>query len=130
MELLQELLNLIIGVGATLWDFVVLLSVFALDMVKALHANPFLEGLTIGLVSAWALDNRDKNKVTLILSTPLKLVLDVLNYMGGQLERLSKGGLSMVKKPFAWLSGGGKWLYQSLKGGLASLRAKFSKKKD
>jgi hypothetical protein len=130
MELLQEFSSLIMGVGATLWDLTALLSVFALDMAKALHANPFLEGLTIGLGSAWALDNRDKNIVTKVLSTPLKLVLDSLNYVGGQLTRGSKGALSMAKKPFVWLSGRGKWLYESVKGGLASLKAKFSRTKD
>jgi hypothetical protein len=130
MELLQEFSNLIMGVGATLWDLAVLLLAFALDMGKALHEHPFIEGLTVGLGSAWALDNRDKNIVTKVLSTPLKLVLDALNYVGGQLTRLSKGALSMAKKPFTWLSGGGKWLYESVKGGLASLKAKFSRTKD
>jgi hypothetical protein len=130
MELLQELLSFIMGAGEAIWGLVVLCSAFVLDMLKALHANPFLEGLTIGLVSAWALDNRDKNIVTKVLSTPLKLVLDALNYVGGQLTRLSRRALLLAKKPFTWLSGGGRWLYESVKGGLASLRAKFSRSKD
>jgi len=130
MELLQELLSFIMGAAATIWGLVVLCSAFAFDMLKALHATPFLEGLTIGLGSAWALDNRDKNIVTKVLSTPLKLVLDALNYVGGQLTRLSRRALLLAKKPFTWLNGGGRWLYESVKGGLASLRAKFSRSKD
>jgi hypothetical protein len=128
--MLQETFNLVIEIGGTTWDLILLCLVFMLNAAKALHAEPFLEGLLIGLGSAWALDHRDKNIFTKILSTPLKLVLDALNYVGGQLTRLSKLAIFYAKKPFTWLSNGGKWAYEALKRGLASLKAKFTRTKD
>jgi len=131
MEILQQALDLIIGVGASVWDIVVLCSVFVFEAVKTLHTTmPRLEGFLVGLGLAWAMKHRDKYMVAKVLSMPLKLVLDGVAYLRKQSSKLAKRIFAEAKKPFVWLSGKGKWLYESVKSSLASLKAKITRKKD
>jgi hypothetical protein len=124
------MLSFIVELGVSLWGMLMLCSVFLFDMCSALHTDmPRLEGLLVGLLSAWALKNRDKHAALKALSTPLKLMLDGLDLACGQLARLGQKGLSVAKAPFIWLSGKGEWLYLAIKGGASSLVAKLRKKK-
>jgi len=131
MEILQQILDLIVGVGASVWDIIVLCSVFVFEAAKTLHTTmPRLEGLLAGLGLAWAMKYRDEYMVAKVLSTPLKLTLDGVNFLREQVTKLTKRIFSEVKRPFVWLSGKGKWLYESIKGRLASLKANITRKKD
>ena len=131
MNILQQMLNFVGEFLVSIWGLIVLCSVFALNMLETLHTTmPFLEGLLVGLGSAYAFHYKDNNIFAKIISMPLKLTLDALNYTGRQLKKLAQSGLSVAKKPFVWFSGGGKWLYEALKKAFKSLKAKFSRTKD
>jgi hypothetical protein len=131
MEILQQVLSLIIGVGSSALDIVTLCAVFVLEAAKTLHTTmPRLEGLLAGFGLALAMKYRDKYVVAKVLSAPLKIALDGLGYVRGQAARLIRRVFSEIKRPFTWLSGRGRWFYEALKGALRSLRAKLSRTKD
>ena len=128
---IQETLTFIVEAGVSVFDLAKLCLVFMFETARTLHEDaPRLEGLLAGLLSAFALKLRDKNIDLKVLSTPLKLVLDALSFANKQLTGLTGKALAMAKKPFVWLSGKGRGFYESLKGGLSSLKAKLTRKKD
>jgi len=131
MDILQQVLGLIIGVGASAWDIVALCAVFVFEAAKTLHTTmPRLEGLLAGFGLALAMKHRNESMVAKIISAPLKLALDGLGYARGQMTKLVRRVFSEVKRPFVWLSGSGKWFYEALRKAFRSLKAKFSRTKD
>ena len=131
MDILQQVLDLIIGVGASVWDIVVLCAVFLYEAAKTLHTTmPRLEGFLAGGGLALAMKYRDEYMIAKIISAPLQLALDGLGYLKGQTTKLVKRVSSEIKRPFTWLSGKGKWFYEALKKVPGTLKAKFSRKKD
>ena len=131
MDILQQVLDLIMSVGASVWDIVVLCAVFVYEAAKTLHTTmPRLEGLLAGGGLALAMKYRDKSMVAKVISAPLKLALDGLGYLKGQATKLVRRIFFEVKRPFVWLSGKGRWFYEALKKVPGSLKAKFSKTKD
>jgi len=79
-----ELLNIVwsaLQSALTLcWDAVYLVLLLAWSLVSWLHVGaPRLEGLLVGVVLAWLLLRRDKHPLLRVLSSPLKLVVDILD---------------------------------------------------
>ena len=71
------------------------------DILVILHTEmPRLEGLLVGLALAWLMANRDRNRFLKILSSPFKLVLDILVLAFDQLKEVISDSIS-ISKSFA-----------------------------
>lgn len=80
LELLQSCWSLLIGVLSSLWGLVAAVSTFVGEVLLHLHVDaPRLEGLVVGVALAWVLLRRDKHPLLRVLSSPLKLLLDILD---------------------------------------------------
>jgi len=80
LELLQSCWSLLVGVLGSLWGLVVTVSTFVGEVLLHLHVDaPRLEGLVVGVALAWVLLRRDKHPLLRVLSSPLKLLLDILD---------------------------------------------------
>ena len=108
LELLGTLWNLVVGVCAALFDVVVVTGVFVGDFLYHLHVNaPRLEGLLLGVLLSWVLVKRDKHPLLKVLSSPLKLVLDILDLLWDQVIEVVKDAWEVVR---GWVQGGWKLL--------------------
>lgn len=107
-NLLKEVLNFIIELGVSVWEFLVLSLVFVYDIFMILHTEmPRLEGLLAGVLLAWFMARRDKHPIMKAASAPLKLVLDLLDAAWDKglvrvKELLNKGAV-LAGKPFVFL---------------------------
>lgn len=90
MELLNVVWNLVSGVADSLFGLAVTLTLFGWDLLMWLHVDhPRLEGLIVGVLSAWLLLRRDKHPVLRVLSAPLKLVVDILDLAWDQVTEVA-----------------------------------------
>ena len=103
-ELLETVWNLLAGVLTALWDLLSVAAVFVGDFLYHLHVSaPRLEGLLVGVLLCWLLVKRDKHPLLKVLSSPLKLVLDILDLLWDQLAEVLKDAWEVVKR---WVQGG------------------------
>ena len=71
---------LLVGLFAIVWGVCELLAVWAWDILYHLHVNePRLEGILVGVLLAWVLLRRDKHPLLRVISSPLKLIVDILD---------------------------------------------------
>ena len=80
LELLQTLWGFVLGLLMLGWDLGVLVATFGGDSLLYIHTDaPRLEGLLVGVLLSWVLLRRDKHPLLRVLSSPLKLVVDILD---------------------------------------------------
>jgi len=91
MGLLQSLWNLAADTVGAVLALVWVLLANLWDLLLVLHMeSPRLEGLLIGVALAWLMMRRDKHPILRALSSPLKLVLDILDLVWDQVVEVVK----------------------------------------
>ena len=77
-----DLVGLVLGI-------VLVLGAWAWDVLYHLHVSaPRLEGLIIGVVLTWVMLRRDKHPLLRVLSSPLKLIVDILDLAWDQVTEV------------------------------------------
>ena len=80
LGLLESVWGFVSGLIELGWELVVLVLSSAWGVLHHLHVEaPRLEGLLVGVALAWLLMRRDRHPVLRVLSSPLKLVVDILD---------------------------------------------------
>ena len=80
LELLQTVWGFVLELLTLGWDLGALVATFVGDSLLHLHVDaPRLEGLLVGVLLSWVLLRRDKHPLLRVLSSPLKLVVDILD---------------------------------------------------
>ena len=93
LELLNICLNFIMSLLQSIWLVITLSLSFVCDILMTLHLEmPRLEGLLVGVLLAWLMLRRDKHPVIRILSSPLKLILDILDLAWDQCVEVARDG--------------------------------------
>ena len=133
--MLESLWNLIAGVFTSLWGLVWSLGCFVVDMAVWLHVEaPRLEGLLVGILLAWLLVRRDSHPLLRVLSSPLKLVLDILDLAWNQVDEVATDLWETAKGwtlgSLGWVSGKIRGVYDGLMAKLGSVKEKLQKKDD
>ena len=138
--------DLLQGLLVSAWALLVAVSTWGWDLLCYLHTDaPRLEGLLIGVLLAWLLLRRDKHPILRVLSSPLKLIVDILDLAWDQVVEVVSDVLGTIKNwinkiwgtiwgsvtgILSWvkskLTGGYSWFIGLLKG----LKDKLSKKKE
>ena len=79
-----ELLNIVLSFAWNLVDQVLGLLALVLavcwDVLLYVHVEmPRIEGLLVGIALAWLVSRRDRHPLLRVLSSPMKLVIDILD---------------------------------------------------
>jgi len=123
IEFLHTCQELVIGLTAIVWGLLTVVLTFCWDMLHNLHVgHPRLEGLLIGVALTWLMLRRDKHPVLRVLSAPLKLVLDILDLVWGQVVEVvsdaSDAVWGCVTGTYGWckakVSGAANWVMNLL----------------
>jgi hypothetical protein len=133
LELLSMLSTFVLSVVATLLSLTLSVLDLFWDLLIHLHTEmPRWEGLLVGIALAWLYVRRDKHPLLRVLSSPLKLVLDILDLAWDQSVDLVRDSWDVVKR---WVGGATTWSLGLLKSGwsrvvssLQSVKAKLLKK--
>ena len=97
LELLQTLWSFVLDLLMLGWDLGVLVATFAGDSLLHLHTSaPRLEGLLVGVLLSWVLLRRDKHPLLRVLSSPLKLVVDILDLAWDQAVEIMRDVCGVV----------------------------------
>ena len=135
LEILQSCWDLVLGLGASVWGVVVLVSTWSWDVLSLLHETaPRLEGLVIGVALAWVMLRRDKHPLLRVVSAPLKLVVDILDLAWDQVVEVIDDVAGTAKewtvRPVRWVWKRVTGVYNWVMGRLAALRDVLSRKSD
>ena len=108
LNLLQEIINFIFSLGGSIVDVIGAVLTFALNALVIFHTDmPRIEGMTIGILLAWFMTRREKHPILKVLSTPLKLSLDILDLLWDEAIDAAKDTWAVSKdwstKPIVWL---------------------------
>ena len=133
MEILNTLQGLLTGLVTWAWGLIVLVSTFCWDLLYNLHmTSPRLEGLLVGIALTWLMLRRDKHPALRVLSSPLKLVLDILDLAWDQVVEVLTDGWAAVH---GWVVGSLSWcktklvgLYNGVMNVLRKVKEKLAKK--
>ena len=134
-ELLCVLKELVVGLSVSVWGILTAVSTFCYDALYHLHVSaPRLEGLLVGILLAWVLLRREKHPLLRVLSSPLKLVLDILDLAWDQcvevLEDCWGTCVRWANIPWAWCKRQANRLSGWVMSGLRGIRDRLSKKKE
>ncbi len=133
LELLGTLWGLILGVLDALWTLVAIVLTSLGDLLYILHVDmPRLEGLLVGVALAWLMMRREKHPVLRVLSSPLKLIVDILDLAWDQFVEIIDDLWDTTKRwtmgPVGWcrdrVLGAWNWVI----GGLSSVRERLKRK--
>ena len=107
MDLLRLCRELVVGVLDAAWGLLVLLFGVSSEALISLHTNhPRLEGLLVGILLAWVLLRRNRHPWLRVLSSPLKLILDILDLAWDQglqvIRDLVAVPVGWAKKAWGW----------------------------
>ena len=135
LEVVSSLVALITGLLSALFGIVVLVAVQCSEILYHFHMSmPRLEGLVVGVLLTWLLLRRERHPVLRVLSSPLKLILDILDLAWDQvvevatdLKQASLGLLVSLKDRVASMTRG---VYSKLVEGLKLVKAKLTPKKE
>ena len=125
----------IIGVLSGLWAVVESVAVWVSSVLYHLHVDaPRLEGLLIGVLLTWVLLRRDRHPLLRVLSSPLKLIVDILDLAWDQvvevLDDSRETVLGWVSKVTSPVKGAAVAAWAKLVSSLSSIKERLSKKKD
>lgn len=132
LQIIKSTLGLVWGLVETLWGFIFQVLVWGWELLQYLHLEaPRLEGLLVGVLLAWLLARRDKHPLIRVLSSPLKLIVDILDLIWDQIIEI----LSDVEGTISgWLKGLKNYVADKIKaaygkivGFLGSIKEKLSK---
>ena len=114
MELLHTCQKLVVDVATTAWSLITLVLTFCWDVLYSLHVtSPRLEGLLVGLALTWLMLRRDKHPALRVLSSPLKLVLDILDLAWNQVVEIVTDAWDAVH---GWVWGARNWCWAKVVG--------------
>ena len=135
LNLLQEMLNFVLTIGGTAVDLVGAIFTFALNMITIFHTEmPRAEGFVIGVLLAWFMAKRENHPILKVLSTPLKLTLDILDLLWDQVAEMLKDSWELVigaiKKSYNLFLDKAKKAYELCVSFLKKLKLKSKAKKD
>ena len=108
LNLLHEMINFIFSLGGSVLDVIGAVLTFAFNALVIFHRDmPRLEGMTIGVLLAWFMTRREKHPLLKVLSTPLKLSLDILDLLWDEAVDAAKDTWVVSKdwgtRPIVWL---------------------------
>ena len=136
MEILGICWKFVYDTAMTLWGLLESISMFAWDLLVTLHVNhPRLEGLLIGISLAWLLARRDKHPLLRAASSPLNLVIGILDLAWdhvtefiGDIWGTIKGWCLRAKNWLhcKWID----WIRTPVMGSLRWVKAKLSRKEE
>ena len=134
MKIVVFVWELLVSLLGAVWEIASSLLTFVLSTAHWLHVEaPRLEGLLVGVLLAWILSRRDKHPVLKVLSSPLRLVLEVLDLVWDHLVELlsdTKATLvGLIQQGWGAIWGGVQSAWSSMLGRLASLRDRLRQKK-
>jgi len=135
VELLNIVWSALQGALTLCWDAVYLVLLLAWSLATWLHvSSPRLEGLLVGVVLAWLLLRRDKHPLLRVLSSPLKLVVDILDLAWDQVVEVARDVwdvvVSWVGKVLGLCQGIVVGTWNKLMSGLRSVRDGLSKSQE
>ena len=134
LELLGILSGLAVGLFSSLWAAAAVVLSFCADVLVWVHVDhPRLEGLLVGVALAWVMLRRDKHPLLRVLSSPLKLIVDILDLAWDQFVEVVTDLIGTVK---GWITGSAGWVWKKIKsvydwkmGILRSLKSKLTRDK-
>ena len=131
-----ELLNIVLSFAWNLVDQVLGLLALVLavcwDVLLYVHVEmPRIEGLLVGITLAWLVSRRDRHPLLRVLSSPMKLVIDILDLAWDQVVEVVS---DLWQTATGWVSGIWGWCVSRVKSGwqwvigrLSGLRDKLRK---
>ena len=134
LQILAACWELLAGLLASAWGVISLLLGWLYAVLYHLHVDaPRLEGLLVGIALAWLLSRREKHPVIKVLSSPLKLVLDILDLLWDQVIEVVADVKGVA---LGWIGSGSGWVRQRISSlwggtmsGLRRVRDRLLKKK-
>jgi len=132
MEFLNLLWGLVCSTFTSLVGVLESITSFVWGILTVLHMDyPRLEGLIIGISLAWLLSRSDKHPLLRAASSPLKLIIDILDLAWDQTVEFLSDIFGTAK---GWLKGSFSWCKLRITsawnwciGGLKSVRGKLKK---
>ncbi len=133
LELLSMLSAFVWSVIVTVTSLVLSVADLGWDLLVHLHTEmPRWEGLIVGVALAWLYVRRDKHPLLRVLSSPLRLILDILDLVWDQSVDLVHDAWDVVKRwvggAISWVLGAVKSSWDRLVGGLRSVKDRLLKK--
>jgi hypothetical protein len=132
LELLGAVWGLLSGLLLSLWTGVILIGTFVASVLTHLHTDmPRIEGLLIGVLFTWLLARRDRHPLLRVLSSPLRLVLAILDLAWDQcmdvVGDLKETIVEWFKKVTTYTKNVFHGVWAKLIAGLAALKNKLAK---
>ncbi len=133
LQILQSTWDLVWGLVLSVWGVLCLVAGWVGEVLVHLHVEePRLEGLLVGILLAWVLLRRDKHPLLRVASSPLKLVVDILDLAWDQVVEVWCDAWGTVRgwvtNSLGWvkarLVGAWNWKLQVLRGIRDKLRRK------
>ena len=127
--------DLISNLIVSIWSLVCTVATWTGDVLYHLHVNmPRLEGLLVGILLAWLLSRSHKHPILRVLSSPLKLIVDILDLTWNQTIQVVSDLWRTASRPavvaLTWVknkaTNGYNWLLDLLK----NTKNKLSSKKE
>ena len=132
LEMVKTLLGLGADLIATAVGIILSIMSASFELLVVLHNDmPRVEGMLVGLGIYWVMLNRDKYKALKIISSPVKLLADIIKLAFDQSKEAVLDIFGVVRKSFALAKrksfGMAKGAWDGLISMLKSLRDKLSK---
>jgi len=130
LELLQMCWEFVVGLLSVASDLSLVAVLFVWGVLEHLHVEmPRLEGLLVGVGLAWVLLRRDRHALLRVLSSPLKLVVDILDLAWDQCIEVLRDVwgtcVSWVEGALGWCRDRAVGAWSRVMGGLGWLRDKL-----
>ena len=117
------------------WNLVETVAVWVGSVLYHLHVDaPRLEGLLVGVFLTWVLLRRDRHPLLRVLSSPLKLIVDILDLAWDQVvevvQDIKETCVNWALKTWGTIAGSLKNVWSAGLAKLQALKEKLSKNKD
>ena len=136
MEILGICWKFVCDASTILWGLVESASMFVWDLLVILHVNhPRLEGLLIGITLAWLLARRDRHPLLRAASSPLNLIIGILDLAWDHVAEFFRDVWTTIKgwyyRAKNWIqSKWADWVWTPVMGSLRWLKSKLSRKEE
>ena len=116
-------------------SFAILILNFLFEIASWLHAEaPVLVGLIVGVSLAWIMTRRDRHPILRVLSSPIKLVIDILDLAWDQavevIDDVVETVMGLLRKSLGLVTGNIKRLWNLLIESLISVKNNLKNSKD
>ena len=145
-EVMNACWDLLSGLCISVWGLLSTTATWLGDVLYQLHVGaPRLEGLLVGVLLAWLLLRREKHPILRVLSSPLKLIVDILDLAWDQgvevvsdlwgttwgwITKVWNGVWGRVFGALSWVKNKVVATYNGLMNFLKSIKDKLSKKEN